>query len=50
MEERTGRAIATELIEASFEGERAADLLERISAPEASASFAFLEELEPARS
>lgn len=49
-EARTGHAIATELIEASFEGERAADLLERISAPEASASFAFLEELEPARS
>lgn len=46
---RTGRAIATELIEAAFEGERQADLLERISAPEASASFAFLEELEPAR-
>jgi flagellar motor switch protein FliG len=48
-EERSGRAVATQLIEASFEGERAADLLERISAPEASASFAFLEELEPAR-
>lgn len=48
-EERNGRAVATHLIEASFEGERAADLLERISAPEASASFAFLEELEPAR-
>jgi flagellar motor switch protein FliG len=46
--ERTGRDIATELIEASFEGERAADLLERISAPEASASFAFLETMEPA--
>ena len=48
-EERTGHAVATELIEASFEGERAADLLERISAPESSASFAFLEELEPSR-
>ncbi|MGT2425895.1 flagellar motor switch protein FliG [Amnibacterium kyonggiense] len=48
-EERTGRAVATQLIEASFEGERAADLLERISAPEASASFAFLEDLEPKR-
>jgi flagellar motor switch protein FliG len=47
--ERTGRDVATELIEASFEGERAADLLERISAPEASASFAFLEALDPAR-
>jgi len=47
--ERTGREVATELIEASFEGERAADLLERISAPEASASFAFFEELEPQR-
>jgi flagellar motor switch protein FliG len=47
--EQTGREVATRLIEASFEGERAADLLERISAPEASASFAFLEELEPAR-
>ena len=47
--ERTGRDIATELIEASFEGERAADLLERISAPEASASFAFLEGMEPSR-
>lgn len=47
--ERTGRDVATELIEVSFEGERAADLLERISAPEASASFAFLEELDPAR-
>jgi flagellar motor switch protein FliG len=48
-EERTGRAVATELIEKSFEGERAADLLERISAPQSSASFAFLEELEPSR-
>jgi flagellar motor switch protein FliG len=48
-EERTGHDVATELIEASFEGERAADLLERISAPEASASFAFLEEMEPPR-
>jgi flagellar motor switch protein FliG len=47
--ERTGADIAAHLIEASFEGERAADLLERISAPEASASFAFLEELEPPR-
>ena len=47
--ERTGREVATELIEASFEGERAADLLERISAPEASASFAFLEDMEPER-
>ncbi len=47
--ERTGRDVATELIEATFEGERAADLLERISAPEASASFAFLEEMEPPR-
>ena len=47
--ERTGREVATELIEASFEGERAADLLERISAPEASASFAFFEEMEPER-
>ena len=48
-EERTGHDVATELIELSFEGERAADLLERISAPAASASFAFLEELEPSR-
>ncbi|WP_375387794.1 flagellar motor switch protein FliG [uncultured Amnibacterium sp.] len=48
-EERTGHSVATELIEASFEGERAADLLERIAAPEASASFAFLEDLEPSR-
>ena len=48
-QERTGRDVATQLIEASFEGERAADLLERISSPEASASFAFFEELEPAR-
>lgn len=48
-EERTGHSVATELIEASFEGERAADLLERISAPESSASFAFLEEMEPPR-
>src|ERR1700712_1485961 len=47
--ERTGRDVATELIEASFEGERAADLLERISAPEASASFAFLEDMDPER-
>ncbi|MBW4043094.1 MAG: flagellar motor switch protein FliG [Acidobacteria bacterium] len=46
---RTGHDIATELIEASFDGERAADLLERISAPEASASFAFLEDMDPAR-
>lgn len=48
-QERTGHDVATQLIEASFEGERAADLLERISAPEASASFAFLEEMEPPR-
>src|SRR6195952_3732799 len=47
--ERSGRDVATELIEASFEGARAADLLERISAPEASASFAFLEDMEPPR-
>ena len=46
---RTGRDVATELIEASFEGERAADLLERIAAPGSSASFAFLDDLEPAR-
>jgi flagellar motor switch protein FliG len=46
-DERTGHAVATELIEASFEGERQADLLERISAPESSASFAFLEEMTP---
>ncbi len=49
VEERTGASVAASLIEASFEGERAADLLERISAPESSASFAFLEEMEPSR-
>lgn len=48
-QERTGRVVAMELIEASFEGERAADLLERISAPESSASFAFLDDVDPAR-
>lgn len=45
---RSGKEAATELIQASFETERAADLLDRIQAPEASASFAFLEAVEPA--
>jgi flagellar motor switch protein FliG len=45
---RSGREAATEIIEASFESDRAADLLDRIAAPEASASFAFLETVDPA--
>lgn len=44
---RTGKDIAADLIQASFEPDRAAGLLERIEAPEASVSFAFLESLEP---
>jgi len=43
---RTGKDIAADLIHASFEPERAAGLIERIEAPEASASFAFLEQVE----
>ncbi|MCU1473809.1 FliG C-terminal domain-containing protein [Amnibacterium sp.] len=43
---RTGKDIAADLIHASFEPERAAGLLERIEAPEASVSFAFLESVE----
>ena len=45
---RSGKEAATELIQATFETERAADLLDRIHAPEASASFAFLEPVDPA--
>jgi flagellar motor switch protein FliG len=45
---RTGKDIAADLIHASFEPERAAGLIERIEAPEASASFAFLEQVEAA--
>lgn len=48
-EERTGHDVATELISAAFEGERQSELLERIASPGASASFQFLEELEPSR-
>jgi flagellar motor switch protein FliG len=44
---RTGKDIAADLIHASFEPERAAGLIERIEAPEASVSFAFLESVEP---
>jgi flagellar motor switch protein FliG len=44
---RSGKEAATELIQASFESDRAADLLGRIQAPEASASFAFLEAVDP---
>ncbi|MFD1722222.1 flagellar motor switch protein FliG [Amnibacterium endophyticum] len=47
--ELTGHDVATQLIEAAFEGERQTELLERIAAPGSSATFAFLEELEPAR-
>jgi flagellar motor switch protein FliG len=43
---RSGKDIAADLIQASFEPERAAGLLERIEAPEASVSFAFLEPVE----
>jgi flagellar motor switch protein FliG len=43
---RTGKDIAADLIQASFEPDRAAGLLERIEAPEASVSFAFLEPVE----
>jgi len=43
---RTGKDIAADLIQASFEPDRAAGLLERIEAPEASVSFAFLESVE----
>ncbi len=45
---RTGKDIAADLIQASFEPDRAAGMLERIEAPEASVSFAFLEELDAA--
>jgi len=43
---RTGKDIAADLIHASFEPDRAANLLERIETPEASVSFAFLQEVE----
>ena len=44
--EQTGHAVATQLIEAAFDGERQTQLLERIAAPASSATFAFLEGLE----
>ncbi len=44
--EQTGHDVATQLIEAAFEGERQTELLEHIAAPGSSATFAFLEELE----
>lgn len=44
---RSGQQVATELIQASFAPDRAADLLERIESSSASASFAFLERMEP---
>ena len=47
--EQTGHDVATQLIEAAFEGERQTELLEHIAAPGSSATFAFLEELELAR-
>ncbi|MGN6742586.1 MAG: flagellar motor switch protein FliG [Amnibacterium sp.] len=43
---RSGKDIAADLIQASFEPDQAAGLLERIETPEASASYAFLEQLE----
>jgi flagellar motor switch protein FliG len=43
---RTGKDIAADLIQASFEPDQAAGLLERIETPEASASFGFLEQVE----
>ena len=46
---RTGHEVATELIEAAFEGERQTELLEHIAAGGSSASFEFLDELDPAR-
>ena len=47
--EQTGHDVATQLIEAAFEGQRQTELLERIAAPGSSATFAFLEELELSR-
>ncbi|MDH2443855.1 FliG C-terminal domain-containing protein [Amnibacterium sp. CER49] len=44
---RSGKQVAADLIQATFEPERAAGLLERIATSESSASFAFLESLEP---
>jgi flagellar motor switch protein FliG len=44
---RSGKEVAADLIQATFEPERAAGLLERIATSESSASFAFLESLEP---
>jgi flagellar motor switch protein FliG len=44
---RSGREVAASLLQASFEPDRAASMIERIGAPGGTAAFAFLEPLEP---
>jgi flagellar motor switch protein FliG len=46
---RSGKEAATSLLQASFEPDRAASMIERIEAPGGTAAFAFLEPLEPPR-
>jgi flagellar motor switch protein FliG len=46
---RSGKEVATSLLQASFEPDRAASMIERIDAPGSTAAFAFLEPLEPPR-
>src|SRR3954469_20021554 len=44
---RSGKQVAASLLQASFEPDQAASMIERIEAPGGSAAFAFLEPLEP---
>jgi flagellar motor switch protein FliG len=46
---RSGKEAAASLLQASFEPDRAASMIERIEAPGGTAAFAFLEPLEPPR-
>ena len=46
---RSGRKAAADLLQASFEPDRAASMIERIEAPGGTAAFAFLEPIEPPR-
>lgn len=46
---RSGREVAVGLVQASFEPDRAASMLERIESPGGTAAFAFLEPIEPQR-
>jgi flagellar motor switch protein FliG len=44
---RSGKQVAASLLQASFEPDQAASMIQRIEAPGGSAAFAFLEPLEP---